>query len=64
PTPLPFPAEIEHDGLGALGPVPVTPLADGVAASAEIYRDLARGGRLVAAEQGLEPPASDVATPV
>ena len=61
PTPLPFPAEIDHDGLAALGPVPVTRLGDGIAASAEIYRDLARRGRLVASEQGLEPPAPDVA---
>jgi nucleoside-diphosphate-sugar epimerase len=64
PTPLPFPAEIDHDGLAALGPIPVTPFAEGIAASAEIYRDLARRGRLVASEQGLEPPASGVATPV
>jgi len=31
--------------------------------SAEIYRDLARRGRLVASEQGLEPPATGVPTP-
>lgn len=62
PTPLPFPADIDHDGLAAIGPVPVTPFADGVAASAEIYRALARRGRLVASEQGLEPPAPDIAT--
>lgn len=60
PTPLPFPAQIDHDGLAALGPVPVTPFAEGIAASAEIYRDLARQGGLVASEQGLEPPASAV----
>jgi UDP-glucuronate 4-epimerase len=64
PTPLPFPAEIDHEGLAALGPVPVTPFAEGIAASAEIYRELARRGRLVASEQGLEPPASGVATTV
>jgi UDP-glucuronate 4-epimerase len=64
PTPLPFPAEIDHDGLAALGPVPMTPFADGIAASAEIYRDLARRGRLVGSEQGLEPPATGVATTV
>jgi UDP-glucuronate 4-epimerase len=64
PTPLPFPAQIDHEGLAALGPVPVTPFAEGIAASAEIYRDLARRGRLVASEQGLEPPASGVATTV
>ena len=57
PVSLPFPAEIDHDGLEALGPLPVTPFADGVRASVEIYRQLAREGRLVAAEHGLEPPA-------
>ena len=63
PAPLPFPAEIDHDGLAAIGSVPVTPFADGIAASAEIYRDLARRGRLIASEQGLEPPATGVPTP-
>jgi UDP-glucuronate 4-epimerase len=63
PTPLPFPDEIDHDGLAAIGAVPVTPFADGIAASAEIYRDLARRGRLIPTEQGLEPPAAGVATP-
>lgn len=57
PVSLPFPAEIDHDGLEALGPLPVTPFAEGVRASIEIYRQLAREGRLVAAEHGLEPPA-------
>jgi UDP-glucuronate 4-epimerase len=58
PAPLPFPAEIDHAQLDAIGPVPVTPFADGVAASAAIYRDLARRGHLIAAEHGLEPPAT------
>jgi UDP-glucuronate 4-epimerase len=57
PVSLPFPAEIDHDGLEALGPLPVTPFAEGVRASIEIYRQLALEGRLVAAEHGLEPPA-------
>ena len=52
---LPFPFEIDHDGIEALGPLPVTPLADGIAASVEIYRRLAAKGRLDAAEHGLEP---------
>jgi hypothetical protein len=39
----------------------VTPFAAGIAASAEIYRDLARRGRLMASEQGLEPPGTGVA---
>jgi UDP-glucuronate 4-epimerase len=52
---LPFPFEIDHDGIEALGPLPVTPLADGIAATVEIYRGLAAKGRLDAAEHGLEP---------
>jgi nucleoside-diphosphate-sugar epimerase len=60
PVSLPFPAEIEHDGIEALGPLPVTPFAEGVRASVEIYKELAREGRLVAAEHGLEPaPVAD-----
>jgi nucleoside-diphosphate-sugar epimerase len=62
PNPLPFPAEIDHDQLAALGPVPVTPFADGIAESVAIYRDLAGRGRLIATEQGLEPPPAGVPT--
>jgi nucleoside-diphosphate-sugar epimerase len=51
--PLPFPADIEHRSLSALGPVPVTPYRDAIAESADIYRGLAADGRLVAAEQGV-----------
>jgi nucleoside-diphosphate-sugar epimerase len=51
---LPFPSRIDHDGIEAIGDVPVTPFADGVRASVEIYRHLDRLGRLVATEQGLE----------
>jgi nucleoside-diphosphate-sugar epimerase len=51
---LPFPSEIDNDGIEALGPLPLTPLADGVRASAEIYRALAHAGRLEATEHGLE----------
>jgi nucleoside-diphosphate-sugar epimerase len=52
---LPFPAEIAHDRLAVLGPVPVTPYRDGIAATAEIYRRLAAEGRLVGAEHGVSP---------
>jgi nucleoside-diphosphate-sugar epimerase len=55
PGSLPFPPDIDHDGIEALGPLPVTPFAEGVRASIEIYRGLARENRLVAAEHGLEP---------
>jgi UDP-glucuronate 4-epimerase len=55
PGDLPFPSQIDHAGLEALGPLPVTPFPDGVAASVAIYRELLAGGRLDAAEQGLAP---------
>jgi nucleoside-diphosphate-sugar epimerase len=58
PTELPFPSEIDHAGLVALGPVPVTPFHDGIAETVEIFRRLAAQGRLVGPEQGL------AATPV
>ena len=57
PVDLPFPSEIDSDGIEALGPLPVTPLDEGVRASVEIYRALQRDGRLDAAEHGLEPVA-------
>lgn len=55
PTSLPFPSEIDHDGIEVLGPLPVTPFADGIRESVAIYRDLAAQGRLDPAEHGLEP---------
>ena len=33
PVDLPFPSQIDHDGIEALGPLPLTPFPDGVAAS-------------------------------
>ena len=53
PTPLPFPADIEHRRLAELGDVPVTPYREAIAATASIFRDLAADGRLVAREQGI-----------
>jgi UDP-glucuronate 4-epimerase len=53
PTELPFPSDIAHDGLAELGPVPVTPYREAIAATADIYRRLAAEGRLVAAEHGV-----------
>ena len=52
-TELPFPSEIDHAGLAALGPIPETPIRDGIEASVEIFRRLASEGRLVGSEQGL-----------
>ena len=50
---LPFPSEIAHDGLGAIGTVPVTPFEAGIRETVEILRGLDRDGRLVGVEQGL-----------
>jgi UDP-glucuronate 4-epimerase len=50
---LPFPSDIAHDGLAAIGPVPVTPFRDGIASTVEILRALQSSGRLVGTEQGL-----------
>ena len=41
PAPLPFPADIQHTRLAALGEVPVTPYRDAIAATARIFKDLA-----------------------
>lgn len=56
PTELPFPSEIDHDGLSVLGPIPLTPYRDGVRATSEVYQHLAAEGRLVAREHGLLAP--------
>ena len=56
PVSLPFPGEIDHDGIEVLGPLPVTPFADGVRESVAIYRELARAGRLDGVAHGLEAP--------
>jgi nucleoside-diphosphate-sugar epimerase len=58
PTELPFPSAIAHESLAALGPIPVTPYRDGIAATAAVYRRLAGEGRLVGTEQGLQPPVA------
>jgi UDP-glucuronate 4-epimerase len=50
---LPFPADIAHDRLAVLGRAPVTPYRDAIAATADIYRQLAAEGRLVGAEHGV-----------
>ena len=53
--PLPFPDDIDTSGLEDLGPLPVTPLAEGVAQTIAHFQSLAEEGRLVATEQGLDP---------
>jgi nucleoside-diphosphate-sugar epimerase len=52
-TELPFPSEIDHAGLAAIGPVPVTPVREGIAATVEVLQRLVAEGRLVGTEQGL-----------
>ncbi|MBX3029636.1 MAG: NAD(P)-dependent oxidoreductase [Chloroflexi bacterium] len=51
--PLPFPDSIDSSGLAPLGPVPVTPFAEGVAETVARFRDLAARGVLTAAEAGI-----------
>jgi UDP-glucuronate 4-epimerase len=53
PVSLPFPVEIDTDGIEALGPVNVTPFAAGVRESVEIYQALAGAGRLDGEQHGL-----------
>lgn len=60
-TPLPFPSDIEHTSLAALGAVPVTPYRDAIRETADIYRALLAEGRLVGTEHGL--PASGAPVP-
>lgn len=50
---LPFPADIAHDSLAALGPIASTPFEDGIRATVDVFRRLAAEGRLVGTEQGM-----------
>ena len=52
---LPFPDEIDDDGLAALGPLTSTSLTDGIRDTVAMFRDRLAAGRLVPEEQGLEP---------
>jgi UDP-glucuronate 4-epimerase len=56
-APLPFPADIQHDGIVELGDVPLTPYREAIAATARIYQRLAADGRLIGAQQGVPVPA-------
>jgi UDP-glucuronate 4-epimerase len=58
PGDLPFPSEIDHDGIEAIDRAPATPLAVGVAETVDVLQALARDGRLDPADHGLEPVAS------
>jgi UDP-glucuronate 4-epimerase len=62
-SPLPFPADIQHDRLAELGDVPVTPYRDAIAATARIFQDLAAAGRLIGSEHGIRDDASNGASP-
>jgi nucleoside-diphosphate-sugar epimerase len=59
-TPLPFPSDIEHTSLAALGPVPVTPYRDAIRETADLYRSLLAEGRLVGEEHGVPVAAEPV----
>ncbi len=63
PTPLPFPAEIDHARLRELGDVPLTPHHEAIAATAAIFRTRAAEGLLDARQQGIPgPDASPVSS--
>ena len=53
PTPLPFPADIEHARLGELGDIPVTPYREAIATTADIFRHRAADGGLDPREVGI-----------
>jgi UDP-glucuronate 4-epimerase len=56
PSVLPFPADIEHTGVAALGPQAVTPFRAGIRATVDIYRRVAAEGRLDPAHHGIAIP--------
>jgi nucleoside-diphosphate-sugar epimerase len=58
---LPFPSEIAHDAVAALGPLPETPFQRGIEATIEILRGLQAEGRLVGTQQGLPAEAASPA---
>ncbi len=51
--PLPFPDDIDTTGLERLGPVPVTPFAEGARDTITRFRELAARGVLTPAEAGI-----------
>ena len=53
PAALPFPENISHAGLEAIGDVPVTPLASAIAETVDLFRSRLSDGRLVPQEYGL-----------
>jgi len=60
PVELPFPSDVDHDGIDVLGPLPATSFVDGVRESVTIYRGLLERGRLDPAQQGLDPTPSSL----
>lgn len=57
-APLPFPDEIDAQGLASVADVPITPLADGVARTIDLFRRRLDEAALVPEEHGLEPVVS------
>ena len=58
PEALPFPDEIDHDGLAVLGPVRSTTLVDGIRETVEVFRERLASGTLAPEHYGLEPLAA------
>ena len=52
-VPLPFPEEIAADALAAVGPAPVTPIAEGIGRTIDLFTRMRDEGRLVPEQQGL-----------
>jgi nucleoside-diphosphate-sugar epimerase len=52
-SPLPFPEDIAADALAAIGPVPVTPIAEGIGRTIDLFTRMRDAGSLVAEQQGL-----------
>ncbi len=52
-APLPFPEAIADDAIGILGPVPITPIDEGIAQTIAVFTRMRDEGTLVPEQQGL-----------
>ncbi len=52
-NPLPFPEDIAADALAAIGLVPVTPIAEGIGRTIDLFTRMRDAGSLVAEQHGL-----------
>jgi UDP-glucuronate 4-epimerase len=53
PDPIPFPDDVDTRGLDMIGPLPLTPLEEGIAATVRFFQDLDSRGNLDPLEHGL-----------